>query len=109
MVIVVAVLFVAIPLVVVPDGCVASTFPVAFKVLLAVMTRANPQGPFVRRTSPVSVVPRVFPSIGIPVASDEDVTNARAPRLNPNHAWGGRRPDSDADAKVDGKGAASCE
>jgi hypothetical protein len=109
MAIVIAVVSVTIPLVVVPDGLMTPAFPVAFKVLLAVVPRAYPQSTFVRRTSPVSVVPGVFPTVGIPVASDENVARAGASRLNPNHPRGGRRSNSNADPKVDGKGAASGE
>ncbi len=109
MAIVIAVLMIAIPLMVVPDRIVAAAFPMACKVLLPIVTRADPPGAFVRRTSPVTSVPRIFRSVGIPVAFHKCVAGAGASRLNPNHARSGRRSNSDADVKVGGKGAASRE
>jgi hypothetical protein len=107
MAIVIAVLPVTIPAMVVPDGGVAAAFPVALKVLLAIVTRANPEGAFIGRTSPVTVVPGISRPIGIPVAFDKGVAGTRAPGLNPNHTRGGRRSNSDAYVKVGGKGAAA--
>ncbi len=109
MAIVIAIPPVTIPSVIVPHGRLASAFPVAFKVLLALVTRAKPPAAFVRRTSPVAVMPRISRSVGIPVAFDKNVSGSRTSGLNPNYARGRRRSDSDAYVKIGSKGAASGE
>ena len=69
--------------------------PIPYKVLSAVMMRRNPTGAHVRRLCPVTLVPFVVPSSGIPIALDPNEFRARCRRENVNHARSRRRSDID--------------
>jgi hypothetical protein len=70
-------------------------FPIPYKILPFVMMRRNPTRAPVRRSCPVSLVPFVVPSYGIPIALNPDEIRVRGRWKNANHTRGRRRPDID--------------
>jgi hypothetical protein len=73
----------------------AVAVPVAYVVLAAFVARRDPAGSLVRRTRPVSPMPSVVPSLGIPISIHPYKIRPRTSRKHVNHARRWRLPDSD--------------
>jgi hypothetical protein len=86
---------VMIPVVVVLQAA-SIAVPVAYKILAALVTRPYPAGSSVWRTRPITVVPSVVPSDGIPIALDPHKIRPRSWGKLANHARGRWRPDADS-------------
>jgi len=93
---------VVIPMVVVFEPA-ARPFPVAVVEESTFVARRNPIGPFVRRTSPVSVMPFVALPVGVPVASDPKIARPRRYRPHCDDARRGWRPNANSDREIRSK------
>ena len=72
------------------------SLPVTLVELTSVMTRCDPASAAVRRSSPVTVMPFVMVSHGIPITIDVHVAGAGTSRHNSNHTGGRWRANSDS-------------
>jgi hypothetical protein len=88
-----------IPMVIVLHTAVRSV-PMTGIVHGAVVTWPYPCRAFIRRPTPISRMPSVATSFGIPVAVHKRVTRAWTHRLHSNDPWLRRRSDSDSDADL---------
>jgi hypothetical protein len=88
-----------VPVVVVLDAAVLA-FPIAAVEALTVVTRANPASALVGRTSPITTMPAIVATNGIPVAIDPEELRAGADRANSNDARRGRGTDYDSDRNL---------
>jgi hypothetical protein len=86
---------IAIPVVIVFHPAVRA-IPVTGIVHGAVMTRRHPCRALIRRPAPITCMPSVAASLGIPVAIDKRVTRPWTHRLHSNDPWLRRRSDSDS-------------
>jgi hypothetical protein len=97
----------AVPAMVVVDPA-AIAIPVACEELLSIMTRFHPARAVEGWTGPVSVVPLVVVSHGIPVAPDPRIFAARTSWLNPEYTHRRRRADSHSDGNL-GEDSSRCQ
>jgi hypothetical protein len=100
--VVIAAVVITIPPVVVLPAAVISV-PIAVVELAAVIPRRHPASADIRCASPVSFMPFVMVSYGIPVARNPQVFRTRTDRNNSNHARWRRRSDPDSNRDLGAK------
>jgi hypothetical protein len=76
---------IAVPTVVMLDSA-AVAFPIAGKKLFAIVMGRDPSGSFIRRASPIPVVPFVMTTDRIPIAFDPHISGPWTRRKSVNHA-----------------------
>src|ERR1700730_14379991 len=86
---------------IVVDAAVRSV-PVSGEELGSVMTRRNPTGSHVRRPGPITRMPHVTTTDGVPVAVNPHEFGSRPGRKNANDSRPGWRTDSDAHGNLGG-------
>src|ERR1700735_3506620 len=91
----VAPVMIAIPLVIVFEAS-AGSVPKSGVEHRSVVARSYPMGAFIRRTGPVTIVPAVVASIGIPIAVYPKVAGSRGNRANAHDARRRGRPDTNS-------------
>jgi hypothetical protein len=87
---------VLVPLVIVINVAVIPV-PISCIKLLSIVVRSDPSSPLIGRPSPITVMPPIVISDGIPITVDIRVTGTRAPRYDANHSGTWRRTDSNAE------------
>ena len=104
------VITVVVPAVVVGQ-LAALPFPIAGKILLAIMMRFHPTRAGIRRTGPISVVPFVVVAHRVPIAAYPGIICARTSWLhseNP-HWWRGADSHSDGELSESRPGCQQCQ
>jgi len=79
-----------IPFVVVLDSA-TRTFPIAVIEPLSIVARADPASAFIRRATPITIMPAIVASGGIPVTADPDEFGSGQCRNDGDNTWFGRR------------------
>jgi hypothetical protein len=90
---------VVIPVVVMIETATAA-IPIAGEILVAVVVGSNPSRTFIRRSSPITVVPAIVTPVGIPVALDPYKIGARAARHHRDYARRWRGADLNANGNL---------
>jgi hypothetical protein len=85
---------VAVPVVIVIKPSMRA-IPIAGKELVAIVPRSDPSCAFIGRPRPISVVPPVMTSNGIPIAVNPEEAGSWGYGPHPHHSRRGRRADSD--------------
>jgi hypothetical protein len=89
----------AVPVVIVFNTA-AISFPVTHKKLLPIMMRLNPTSSLVRWSSPITVMPPIMPSRGIPITPYPHELRTWRCWQNLNHTGRRRRPNSDSNRNL---------
>jgi len=76
------------------------TVPITREELLAVVTRPDPVGSFIRRTRPIAGVPAIPAVNRVLITVYPQVAGSRRCGTNRNHAWRRRRADANANADL---------
>lgn len=84
-----------VPSMIVLDAAMIAV-PVAGKIFVTIMMRNDPVRAHVWRPSPITVMPPVMPTHGIPIAFHPDIIRARPRRLDVNYTRAWRWSDSDS-------------
>jgi len=79
-----------IPFVVVLDSAMR-TFPIAVIEPLSIVARVDPASAFIRRATPITFMPAIVASGGIPVTADPDEFGSGQCRNDGDNTWFGRR------------------
>ncbi len=98
----------AIPFVVVLHAA-ATAFPIAREKLLTIVMRADPPGPFVRRTRPVTFVPAIAAIYRVLITVYPNVTGTGSRGPNGHNPGRRRRSDADADANLSAETKGACQ
>ncbi len=98
---------VAVPTVVMFDPA-ATSLPVTHKELLSVVMRSHPTSPRVRWSRPITFMPSVTPSHGIPITDYPHELGAWALRLDVNHTGRRWRANSDSDGDLSAEYRSGC-